>query len=123
MAKFIKCTKCWREYFWYRCPNWCWDEKPKEVVQETLVKTSAIKEEKIVPEIVEAKKEPKVKQVVTKEVTNTFKWLPLYTASHLHNKLKINLNSIKNETCCIKVWDNYILHTNIITQFKEENSL
>ena len=69
------------------------------------------------------KKEPKVKQVVTKEVTNTFKWLPLYTASHLHNKLKINLNSIKNETCCIKVWDNYILHTDIVTQFKEENFL
>ena len=107
------CDKCWgkiseRLYDTNQgiC-NYCKQEpKPKPIEPKPIIK-----------------KEPKVKQVVTKEVTNTFKWLPLYTASHLNHNLKINLNSIKNETCCIKVWDNYILHTNIITQFKEENFL
>lgn len=71
------------------------------------------------------KKEPKVKVPTIKETvtTETFKWLPLYTASYLNNKLKKDFNSIKNETCCVKVWDNYILHTDIINQFKEQNFL
>ena len=47
-----------------------------------------------------------------------FCWLPLYTASELNHKLKKNYNSIKNEKICIKYWDRYILHSDIIEQFK-----
>ena len=103
------CDKCWakiseRLYDANKgiC-NYC-KQEPKPVEKPTI------------------KKEPKIpakpKEVVSKE---TFKWLPLYTSSYMNNKLKINLNSIKNETCCVKVWDLYILHTDIINQFK--NSL
>lgn len=44
--------------------------------------------------------------------------LPQYTASYLNNKLWINYNSIKKETKCIKVWDKYILHEDIIAYYK-----
>ena len=48
-------------------------------------------------------------------------WLPLYSLSYLNNKLKKNLNSIKKQTCCIEYKWKYILHEDIINQFK--NSL
>lgn len=44
--------------------------------------------------------------------------LPTYTASYLHNKLNMNINSIKKETKCIKVGDKYILHEDIINHYK-----
>lgn len=47
--------------------------------------------------------------------------VPMHTASYLNNKLKKNLNSIKNQTCCIEYKWKYILHEDIINQFK--NSL
>ena len=126
MTKFIKCTKCWREYFWYRCPNWCSDEKSKDVVSKKIEQPFVIENKKVELKHTTIKKEtkPKTPKVVKPKEnvsTETFKWLPLYTSSYMNNKLKINLNSIKNETCCVKVWDLYILHTDIINQFK--NSL
>ena len=51
------------------------------------------------------------------ESSESFHWLPLYTASYLNNKLNKDYNSIKKETCCVKVWDKYVLHTDIINQF------
>ena len=101
------------------------DEKPKEVVNKNPEQPVVVEDKKLKTTTI--KKEPKIpakpKEVVSKEEVSkeTFKWLPLYTASYLNNKLKKDFNSIKNETCCVKVWDLYILHTDIINQFK--NSL
>ncbi len=69
----------------------------------------------------------KDKKVVEKEITNKvietteekYNWLQLYTVSYLHNNLKKNLNSIKQEKICIKYKDKYILHEDIIKQFKD----
>ena len=47
-------------------------------------------------------------------------WMPLYTASYLTNKLNKNYNSVINEKICIKVWDKYILHEDIINKFKND---
>lgn len=66
--------------------------------------------------------EVKIEEKVCEEVYHDFKWFKLYTSSHLNNKLNINLNSIKNEKCCIKYWDKYILHSDIIEWFKKNYS-
>ena len=115
MAKFVKCTKCWREYFGYKCPNGCWDEKPKEIIQEvkTLVQPTVI---------IQDKKE--LKPIVVTKVEDTtqlemFKWLPLYTSYYLNKKLRIDFNSIKQEKVCVHYKWKYILHTDIINQFKK----
>ena len=62
--------------------------------------------------------EVKVKEVKVETSWDTYNWLPLYTASYLTHELKKNYNSIKNEKICIKYKDKYILHSDIIEQFK-----
>ena len=47
--------------------------------------------------------------------------IPMYTASILTHKHKKNYNSIKNQKICIEYKWKYILHEDIINQFK--NSL
>lgn len=104
--KFNKCSKCWREYIWAYCPNWC---------------NSVKQEEKIFTEKIEIKKEiiPDIPKEEIKEVKTNIK-LPIYSSSYLHNKLNKNINSIKKEKCCIKVWeDKYILHSDIIKLYKD----
>ena len=116
MAKFVKCNKCLREYIWYKCPNWCneitEEIKPKEIIKQIVTK----------PEV---KLQEKVTIVKPKEVIKTsedlINWLPLYKSNYLNKVLKKNLNSIKNQTCCIEYKWKYILHEDIINQFK--NSL
>ena len=110
---FKNCDKCWAkisERLYNVTKGICNNckQEPKPVEKPTIKKETKPKTPKVV----------KPKENVS---TETFKWLPLYTSSYMNNKLKINLNSIKNETCCVKVWDLYILHTDIINQFK--NSL
>lgn len=115
MSKFNKCSKCSREYIWFSCPNGC--NQPltskKEIVQEVLSKIP-IKETK--PKI------PKPK--ATKEILPLVSWdkepktgLPLYTRSHLHNKLNINIKSIDNKA--ILFWDKYILNKDIVEWYKK----
>ena len=115
MWKFTKCNKCWREYSGFVCPNKC--EETKEIkidIPEVIKKVKEIK-----PDI--KKKVIKKEVVVNKEVItwDTINWLPLYTSSYLNHVKKLNLNSIKQEKCCIKYWDKYILHSDIIEQFKQ----
>lgn len=88
--------------------------------------TSETKQEEV-KQIIQPKKEITplliTKEKINKEViqtTNTNHWLELYTLSYLNHKLNKDLNSIKNERCCIKVWDKYILHSDIINKFKED---
>lgn len=50
---------------------------------------------------------------------NFYRWLPLYKASYLNKKMHINYNSIIQEKICIKYKDKYILHEDIIKQFKD----
>ena len=99
MWKFTKCSKCWREFMWFSCPNWC--NKPEPVKPQPII----------------IHKPVKIIQPVTENEINKIN-LPKYTASYLNNKLKINYYSIKNEICCIKVWDKYILHEDIIAYYK-----
>jgi len=105
MIKSIKwnCKVCGIEYpqKYLDNNNWC------------CYKCKDIKEEVIKPE-------EDIIVIQQEESSESFHGLPLYTSSYLHNKLKINLNSIKKETCCVKVWDKYILHTDIIFQFKKK---
>lgn len=96
--KMWVCNKCWEEtLLWFlvinkgTC-NKCKDNKVEEIKE--------VKEE-------------------VQETSWTFKWLPIYSMSYLHNKLKKNLNSIKNEKICVSVPWWYILHEDIINQFKE----
>lgn len=112
MWKFQKCNKCGREFMWFICPNGCNENKVE------------------IPKIIKQVKEIKpdiIKKVIKKEVNSEninidmFEWLNLYTASYLNNTLKKNLNSIKQEKICIKVWDKYILHEDIINKFKIDN--
>ncbi len=49
----------------------------------------------------------------------TINWLPIYTSSYLNNKMNINLNSIKKQTCCVEYKWRYILHCDIIKQFTD----
>lgn len=110
MWKFQRCNKCGREFIWYICTNGCNENKveiPKIIKQVKDIK----------PDI--------PKKVIKKEIIEleTFEWLNLYTASYLNNKLNKDLNSIKKEKCCIKVWDKYILHDDIINKFKIDNWL
>lgn len=112
MGKFQKCNKCGREFMWFICPNWCNEIKveiPKIIKQAKEIKQDIIKNKKI----------------IKKEIVNVdmFGWLNLYTISYLNNTLKKNLNSIKQEKICIKVWDKYILHEDIINKFKIDNKL
>jgi len=53
------------------------------------------------------------------ETSDTYNWLQLYTSSYLTHKLKKNYNSIKEEKICIKYKDKYILHYDIIKQFRD----
>lgn len=115
MWKFNKCSKCGREYSTYICMN-CIEEPPtnKADIPEVIKKVKEIK-----PDI--KKKVIKKEVVVNKEVItwDTINWLPLYTSGYLNHVKKLNLNSIKQEKCCIKYWDKYILHSDIIEQFKQ----
>lgn len=110
MWKFTKCPKCLREYSWFVCPNRCDENKETKIDIPKVIKK------------VKEKKQDIKKEIIKKEVIDnnldTIHWLPLYTASYLNNTLKKNLNSIKNEKICIKYWDKYILHSDIIEQFK-----
>ena len=114
MRKFTKCNKCWREYMWFRCPNWC-DEIKSESVKDT---------KQNIPKVI---KQPEVKlvekKVLPKQVETSgemFQWIKLYTASYLNNKLNININSIKKQTSCIKYKWKYLLHKDIIQKFKND---
>jgi hypothetical protein len=96
MWRFTKCNKCSREYMWFSCPNWC------DSITETIKQDN-----------------PVIKE--TKTNNSSSHWLELYTSSYLNHKLHKDLNSIKHEKCCIKVWDKYILHTDIINKFKQDH--
>lgn len=117
MWKFTKCDKCWREYIWFRCNNWCDDIKtePVKKPKDNIPKEIKVKEVKVVGEELIIPK-----QVETSE--EIFHWIKLYTSSYLNNKMKIHLNSIKKEIPCIRVWEKYILKEDIIKQFKESLS-
>ena len=67
-------------------------------------------------EKLEIKKEVLVENI-PQETSDNFKWFKLYTASYLVHKLNKNYNSIKNQTCCVKYKDKYILHSDIINNF------
>ena len=112
MWKFQKCNKCGRNFMWFICPNKC--EENKDIKKEIPKIIKEVKE--IKPDIIKKV----IKQEVNCEIINwdTFKWLKLYTASYLNHKLNKDLNSIKQERICIKYWDKYILHSDIIEQFK-----
>lgn len=65
--------------------------------------------------------EVKIKRVKDKEIKvswDTYNWLPLYTINYLNKSMKKDYNSIKDEKICIKYKDKYILHSDIIEQFK-----
>lgn len=115
MWKFQKCNKCGRDFMWFICPNRC--EENKDIKKEI--------QKKEVKEIKSDVIKRVVKQEVNSEIINwdEFEWLKLYTASYLNNKLNKDLNSIKKEKCCIKVWDKYILHEDIINKFKINNKI
>lgn len=98
MWKFTKCSKCWREYMWFLCPNWC-DKKLEEKEQ------------------VKIKEEVKVVEKEVQETSWTYNWLPIYSASYLTHKLHKNYNSIKSEKICVAVHWWYVLHEDIIKQF------
>lgn len=68
---------------------------------------------------VEVIKEIEVTKSIEVTSQDKYNWLPVYTSSYLHNKLNINLNSIKNQKVCVKYKDKYILHEDIINQFKD----
>ena len=116
MAKFVKCNKCLREYIWYKCPNWCneitEEIKPKEIIKQ-IVTIAEVKPKEIVTIV-------KPKEVI-KTSEDFINWLPLYSISYLNNKLNKDYNSIKNQKICIEYKWKYILHEDIINQFK--NSL
>lgn len=59
---------------------------------------------------------PKPVDIIEDSINHTK--LPTYTASQLVHKHNKNYNSILNERCCIKVWDKYILHEDIIKYYK-----
>lgn len=113
MWKFTKCNKCGRDFMWFICPNKC--EENKDIKKEIP---------KIIKEVKEVKQDI-IKKVIKQEIVewDTFEWLKLYTASYLNHKLNKDLNSIKQEKICIKVWDKYILHEDIINKFKIYNWL
>ena len=110
MWKFKNCDKCKRDFIWLFCPNRCEENKETKIDIPKVIKN--VKE--IKPDI--------IKNVVKQEMVewDTFEWLNLYTASYLNNKLKKDYNSIKQEKICIKVWDKYILHEDIINKFKND---
>lgn len=115
MWKFTKCPKCLREYFWFICPNRCEENKETKIDIPKVIKN--VKEKK--PDI---KKEVIKKEDIDNNL-DTIYWLPVYTSGYLNHTMKINLNSIKQEKICIKVWDKYILHDDIINKFKIDNWL
>lgn len=110
MWKFNKCNKCGRDFIWFICPNKCEENKEAKIDIPKVIKK--VKEKK--PDI----KKEIIKREVIDNNLDTIHWLPLYTSSYLNHTMKINLNSIKNEKICIKYWDRYILHSDIIEQFK-----
>lgn len=112
MAKIQKCGKCNREYSTYICPYCVEETKPTEV---KVIKAKEVVK-KVVKETTKVNSE-KTKLVITWD--NLINWLPSYTASELNNKLKKDYNSIKSEKICIEYEWRYILHEDIINQFRE----
>ena len=101
------CNKCWaEEILWILILN-----------KGTCNKCNNTPETKP-PEVKLVEKKVLPKQVETSE--EMFHWLKLYTSSYLNNKMKIHLNSIKNEIPCIKYKDKYILKEDIIQKFKQD---
>lgn len=95
-AKKLPCNICWKEtVMWTIIANkWsCMDCINKK---SDIIKSEIIKQEIKKPDVIS---------------------LPMYTASYLNNKLNKDYKSIINERCCVKVWDKYILHEDIITNF------
>lgn len=114
MKAWWVCDKCWYSYSTFTCMRCSTTEKVE------------------IPKIIKQVKEIKpdiIKKVIKEEVNNEninrdmFEWLNLYTASYLNHKLNKDLNSIKQEKICIKVWDKYILHEDIINKFNIDNWL
>ncbi len=107
MKAWWVCPKCLYPYSTFTCMRCSTTEKVE------------------IPKIIKQVKEIKLditKKVINKEIIEleTFEWLNLYTASYLNHKLNKDLNSIKQEKICIKVWDKYILHEDIINKFKND---
>lgn len=107
MAKIQKCSKCWREYSTFICPYCTEETKAKEVVSKVVKETTKVNSEK--PKLVSTNWIPAI----------TISWLISYTASELNHKFWKNLNSIKSEKICIEYQWRYILHEDIINQFKQ----
>lgn len=129
MWKFMKCNKCNREYIWFKCYN-CKDE---EEVKEVKVIIKKVEEKKIIvkEKLLIKKEEKDISKIWDKlyntyniyNTYNTYNWLQIYSSSYLNNKMNKDLNSIKNERICIKVEWWYILHSDIIEQFKINNNI
>lgn len=102
-----------------KCPE-CWVETTLWIIK-TFWKCLVCKNKEPVIEEVKVIKSKEVKSKQNVEVTDwdMINWLPLYTSYYLNHKLHINLNSIKKQTCCILYQWKYILHKDIINQFKE----
>lgn len=119
MAKIQKCSKCNREYSLFSCPYCTEESKPTE--------TKVVKDKEVVKKI--DKETIKVNSEKPKLATtdNFINWLQYnfvfnlqsYTASELNHKFWKNLNSIKSEKICIEYEWRYILHEDIINQFRE----
>jgi hypothetical protein len=139
MSSIKECDKCNKKvmYTQYQRNNWlcneCFNNNVKEVIESLPKEKNEVIVKYIIPKSL---KTLKIKEVVSKRndiVTwidigkwedkaaihlNINFWLQMYTANELNKKLNKNLNSIKNEKICIKYWDRYILHSDIIEQFK-----
>jgi hypothetical protein len=125
MWKFIKCNKCNREYVWFKCYNCLdsdldfdneWKEKDiKKNIEKVNIIIRKIEEKKIIKKEIKEIKEIKD---ISKIENKLYNWLKVYTKSYINHKFKYNLNSIKNETNCIKVEWWYILHSDIIENYK-----
>lgn len=110
MKSWKICQKCLYSYTTNFCMR-CYTSEKVEI-HKVIKQVKEIK-----PDIIKINKEV---NIINKD---TFEWLNLYTASYLNHKLNKDLNSIKKEKICIKVWDKYILHEDIINKFKIDNQI
>ena len=114
MKSWWICSKCWYSYSTFSCMRCSTSETKQEEVKQI------VQPKKEITKLLITKEKINKEVIQPKQISNTNHWLELHTASYLHNNLKKNLNSIKQEKICIKVWDKYILHSDIIEKFKKD---
>lgn len=139
MSNIKECDKCNKKimYTQYQRNKWLCNEclEFNNDVKEVIESLPKEKNEVIVKYIIPKSKTLKIKENKDENKDAKFidysswedwsaLWLTcnlnvkLYTANELNKKFKKDYNSIKNEKICIKYWDRYILHSDIIEQFK-----